>query len=107
VLPECDTLETAYPKAYAASRRGKPTIQLVVNAEGRRYRPRYISVWRHIAGVRGWVIKRLPDDDGVITRLVVQVDVVDILAAHTDETLKRLSTPERLRPHKRRISIAR
>ena len=107
MLPDCDTLETAYSKAYVASRCGRPTIQLVANAEGRRFHKRFIRVWRHIRGINGWVIKRLVDKDDVVERLVVQVDVVDVLAAHTDETLKRLSTPQRLRPHKRMISISR
>src|SRR5579872_7400875 len=70
MLPDIDTLETAYAKAYAANRRGRPTIQLVVNAQGRRYRPKFVTVWRDLPGVHGWVLKRLPDADGVVERLV-------------------------------------
>jgi len=105
MLPEVDTLDTAYVKAYAQSRRGRSSVQLICNAQGRRYKHGLVTVWRDLPGIKGYVLQRLPDADGVIERLVVQAEVVDILAAHTDEFIKRVSDP--VPKPKTRISTSR
>jgi hypothetical protein len=87
-MPALTPYGDAVAIARDARRRGCGKMLVVVNAEGRQTRgPQSrlyrgtVPAWLDIPGVDGTVIRRHVDDDGIIRRLTVSLDVTDVLAA--------------------------
>jgi len=104
-LPPLDTLESAYRHACFAQRGGRPTIMIIVKGEGQRGRSRHATPFG-LRGVSGLVVRRFPDERGVIERIQLMCDTVDIIAAYEDHKVRALASP--IRPQRRAgISTAR
>jgi len=109
VLPAVVSFAEAVDLARDARRRSLRSITVVVDAEGRRGRMRgFAPAWRDVAGVGGPIVGRYADEDGVIERLCLRLEVVDVLAANDAAEIVRLSDPETpSRARARRMTTAR
>jgi hypothetical protein len=101
-LPAVTPLIDAIAMARDAHRRGRRQITVIIDAMNRRTIRHTVNVWIDMPGVQGWVINRFADEDGVIERLGVMVDVIDVLAAND---LLQLASNEDTMPRRRGVQF--
>lgn len=101
-----DTIDTAYVKAQNARSRGLGAVELTIDAAGRRASRRFMRAFPEIAGIDGWVLRTLVDEDTVTVAYVLRVDTTDITAAYAEVHRKRIETPV-IRPRRRRMRFSR